>query len=128
MENEHSTTRRRTVHVKIGVFVVFALVVISWVMMYRNASRPQLDLTNTGSIAVSAQRASDSFVVHPGQTWVFRYSVGDSLMLFVVRDANKSKTVQLDRAGRGKFNSPVKFKAEVNADGEEITFRFIDGE
>ena len=79
----------------------------------------------TGSIAVSAQRASDYFVVHPGQTWIFRYSVGDSLMLSV-READKSKTVQLDRAGRGTFNSPVKFKAEVNADGEEINFRFTD--
>jgi len=123
MENKQSATRRRTVI----LIAVFAIGGVAFIMLFRNTSRPQLDVTNTGSTPVSARHGSDEFVVQPAQTWSLRYSAGDSLTLS--EDvASKSKTVVLDREGRGIGMRPVKFKAEVNADGKEITFRFTDGE
>ena len=123
METNQSTTRRRTV---IFLAVAAIAVVTPIVMIVRNTSRPQLDVTNTGSTPVSARHGSDEFVVQPAQTWGLRYSAGDSLALSVT-GAGKSKTVVLDREGRSIGMRPVKFKAEVNADGEDIRFRFIDG-
>ena len=125
MEKKQSATKRRLIPVAAigGVAVVVTLMV----MYSRNASRPQLSVTNTGSTPVSARHGSDEFVVHPAQSWNLRYSVGDSLTLSVA-PASKSKTVVLDREGRGTATQPVKFDAEVNADGKEIAFRFTDGE
>jgi hypothetical protein len=122
MENKKSTTSRNT-----GILIVVAAIAgIIW-MSARNTTRPQLNVTNTGSTAVSARHGSDEFVIQPAQSWALRYSVGDTLTLSVAA-ASKSQTVELEREGRGIGMRPVKLKAEVNADGEEIRFRFIDGE
>ena len=128
MEKKQSITRRRTVIlITVAAIGGVAWVVTQMVMSSRNTSRPELDVTNTGSTPVSARHGSDEFVVQPAQTWALRYSVGDSLTLSVAV-ASKSKTVVLDREGRGIGNRPVKFKAEVNADGRDISFRFTDGQ
>ena len=125
MEKKQSITRRRTV--SLTAVAAIGVVVTLMFLIFRNTSRPQLDVTNTGSTAVSARHGSDEFVVQPAQTWALRYSVGDSLTL--AEDvASKSKTVVLDREGRGIGMRPVKFKAEVNADGRDISFRFTDGQ
>jgi len=126
MEQPKSVTSRRTVIViAIAAMGGIALVIALMVMNARNASRPQLDVTNTGAAVVSARLGNDESVIQPTQTLALRYSVGDSLTFSVPTDG-KSKTVVLDRAGRGGGNQPVKFKAEVNADGNDIQFRFTD--
>lgn len=125
--NQSATKRRRFSLITVAAIAGVALVVTLMVMSSRNASRPQLNVTNTGSTAVSARHGSDEFIIQPAQTWDLRYSVGDSLTLFVI-ETSKSRTVVLDREGRGTVTQPVKFQAEVNADGQDISFRFTTGE
>ena len=59
-----------------------------------------------------------------------RYSVGDSLRLIYLPESatenTKAKTVKLDREGSAVGDRPGPLKAEVNADGEEISFRYRD--
>ncbi len=89
-----------------------------------------LELRNSGSTPVTARHDGDEFVVHGGQTWIMRYSVGDSVSLVCLAESatekSKAKTVKLDREGPAVGGRPGPLKAEVNADGEEISFRFRD--
>jgi hypothetical protein len=99
----------------------------AWMLSYDALT---LELNNSGSVPVNASLGGDEVVVHAGQTWSMRYSVGDKLRFVYLPESpaqkGKVKTAKLDREGPPVGDRPGPLKAEVNADGEEISFRFRD--
>ena len=89
-------------------------------MLYRQditLARPQLDVKNTGAapMLVRLVGAPGGVVVEPGGEVGLRVALGQVLTVYSGKDASaKSKSFQL-----GAGASPVRIRAEVNADNPE---------
>jgi hypothetical protein len=124
--------RNRIPKVLLIVFVILAVCSIAALLLNRaNASRPQLDIRNTGSNPVLLRHRGNDLVVRPGDGGSLRFSPGDTLTIFAGEtESSKSKSVQLEKHGshQGAPAASPRVAAEVHADdGENVVFRYADG-
>jgi hypothetical protein len=82
--------------------------------------RPQLDVKNVGTTAVTFSFEGHDFVTEPGQSWHMRFSAGDTLTIRARQDGDApSQTVKLpERNPKPWTFNPIaqRYTAEVNAD------------
>lgn len=90
-----------------------------------NAAKPQLDIKNTGSTAVTVLHSGDTLVVQPGQTWHFRYWPGDAITIHAEDPTVPSQTMTLERRGMEPgMLSTVPVEVRVDATSKEIVFEY----
>jgi hypothetical protein len=100
--------------------VVMCVIPISLSVILPSRWRPQLDVKNVGTTAVTFSFAGHDFVTQPGESWHMRFSAGDTLTIRAGQGADApSQTVKLpERNPKPWTFNPIaqRYTAEVNAD------------
>jgi hypothetical protein len=95
---EAEPKRRITVLQWMFIAIITCTVTLISVRQF-NAAKPQLDIKNTGSTAVTVLHGGDTLIVKPGQTWHFRFWPGDAITSHAEDPTVPSQTMILERRG-----------------------------